>query len=198
MEEKYPSQELLKAAIRRATINRKFVPVLMGSALKNKGIQLLLDGVLDFLPNPREVDNWAQLEDEKGNVQKCKMETDPSKTFVGLAFKIEMGRYGQLTYLRVYQGTLRKGMWLLNTRNKKRIRVQRSVLMHANKMEDVQAAESGAICAMFGVVCRSGDTFVSEDSPQYSMEPIHVPEPVISQVTQYSMFNYSGSHVIGR
>ncbi|KAI6655505.1 Elongation factor G, mitochondrial [Oopsacas minuta] len=181
LEEKYPSQELLKSSIRRATISRKFVPVVLGSALKNKGIQPLLDCVLDYMPNPREVDNWARLEDDNGKVQKYKMETDPSKSFVGLAFKIEMGRYGQLTYLRVYQGTLKKGMWLLNTRSKKRIRVPRSVLMHADKMQDIQTAESGAICAMFGVECRSGDTFVSEESPPYSMESIHVPEPVISQ-----------------
>ena len=182
MAEEHPSEDVLISAIRRATIARKFVPVLMGSALKNKGIQPMLDSVLDFLPNPRQVDNWALLEDEQGKVQRHKIETDPDKPFVGLAFKIEMGKHGQLTYLRVYQGTLSKGAWLLNTRIKKKIRAQRTILMHANKMEDIQTAESGSICAMFGVDCRSGDTFVSEESPRYSMEPIHVPDPVISQV----------------
>lgn len=104
-EERVPTESDLMAAIRRACIKRAFTPVLVGTALKNKGVQPLLDAVIDYLPNPGEVPNFAHLENGK---EQQKITLDPARTgvkpFAGLAFKLEAGRFGQLTYVRVYQG----------------------------------------------------------------------------------------------
>ncbi|XP_032363826.1 elongation factor G, mitochondrial [Etheostoma spectabile] len=183
LEEKIPTNKDLKAAIRRATVQRLFTPVLVGTALKNKGVQPLLDAVLDYLPNPTEVQNYAILNDEDdGQTSKILMDPtrDSAKPFVGLAFKLEAGRFGQLTYVRVYQGCLKKGEYIINTRTSKKVRVQRLVRLHADQMEDVDEVYAGDICALFGIDCASGDTFTSRTSANLSMESIHVPEPVIS------------------
>ncbi|KAM9317273.1 elongation factor G, mitochondrial [Gastrophryne carolinensis] len=183
LEEKIPSAADLKMAIRRATLRRLFTPVLVGSALKNKGVQPLLDAVLDYLPNPSEVSNYAILNDSKGDdSSKILMSSarDDSHPFVGLAFKLEAGRFGQLTYVRVYQGMLKKGEYIFNTRSGKKVRIQRLVRLHAEKMEDVDEVYAGDICALFGIDCASGDTFTSKGSDNLSMESIHVPDPVIS------------------
>lgn len=183
LEEKIPTTEELKAAIRRVTLQRLFTPVLVGTALKNKGVQPLLDAVLDYLPNPTEVKNYAILNEEDGS-ETSKIQMDPtrdsSNPFVGLAFKLEAGRFGQLTYVRVYQGCLKKGEYIYNTRSSKKVRVQRLVRLHADQMEDVDQVYAGDICALFGIDCASGDTFTSRTSANLSMESIHVPEPVIS------------------
>lgn len=183
LEEKIPTTEELKAAIRRATVQRLFTPVLVGTALKNKGVQPLLDAVLDYLPNPTEVKNYAILNEEDGS-ETSKIQMDPtrdsSNPFVGLAFKLEAGRFGQLTYVRVYQGCLKKGEYIYNTRSSKKVRVQRLVRLHADQMEDVDQVYAGDICALFGIDCASGDTFTSRTSANLSMESIHIPEPVIS------------------
>ncbi|XP_020491815.2 elongation factor G, mitochondrial [Labrus bergylta] len=183
LEEKVPTNADLKAAIRRATVQRLFSPVLVGTALKNKGVQPLLDAVLDYLPNPTEVKNYAILNEENSSEAK-KIEMDPTrdseKPYVGLAFKLEAGRFGQLTYVRVYQGCLKKGEYIYNTRTGKKVRVQRLVCLHADQMEDVDEVYAGDICALFGIDCASGDTFTSRTSANLSMESIHVPEPVIS------------------
>lgn len=183
LEEKIPTNDDLKAAIRRATVQRLFSPVLVGTALKNKGVQPLLDAVLDYLPNPTEVKNYAILNDEETS-QSSKLQMDPtrdaSNPFVGLAFKLEAGRFGQLTYVRVYQGCLKKGEYIYNTRTSKRVRVQRLVRLHADQMEDVDDVYAGDICALFGIDCASGDTFTSMTSSNLSMESIHIPEAVIS------------------
>uniref|UniRef100_A0AAR2KND3 Elongation factor G, mitochondrial n=1 Tax=Pygocentrus nattereri TaxID=42514 RepID=A0AAR2KND3_PYGNA len=157
---------------------RSFSPVLVGSALKNKGVQPLLDAVLDYLPNPSEVNNYAILNDDS----KVLMDStrDAAKPYVGLAFKLEAGRFGQLTYVRVYQGCLKKGEYIYNTRTGKRVRVQRLVRLHADQMEDVEEVYAGDICALFGIDCASGDTFTARTSANLSMESIHVPDPVIS------------------
>uniref|UniRef100_G3P617 Elongation factor G, mitochondrial n=1 Tax=Gasterosteus aculeatus aculeatus TaxID=481459 RepID=G3P617_GASAC len=180
LEEKVPTNDDLKAAIRRATVQRLFTPVLVGTALKNKGVQPLLDAVLDYLPTPTEVKNYAILNDDETS----KIEMDPTRDstnpYVGLAFKLEAGRFGQLTYVRVYQGCLRKGEYIYNTRTGKKVRVQRLVRLHADQMEDVDEVYAGDICALFGIDCASGDTFTSRASSNLSMESIHVPEPVIS------------------
>ena len=152
-----PSVEDLKAAIRRATIARAFAPVFMGSAFKNRGVQLLLDGVVDYLPAPHEVENVAlDLDKEETPVV---LSADPTAPLVGLAFKLEEGRFGQLTYLRIYQGTIAKGGVIVNTSTGKKLKVPRLVRMHSEEMEDVVEAKAGEIVALFGVDCKSGDTF---------------------------------------
>jgi elongation factor G len=183
MEEKFlmeeePTVEELRAAIRRATLALKATPVFMGSAYKNKGVQLLLDGVTMFLPNPTEVQNVALDQDK--NEEKVILSTDPKKPFVGLAFKLEDGRYGQLTYMRIYQGKVTKGDFIINcSSNGKRIKVPRLVRMHAAQMVDTESAASGDIVAMFGVECASGDTF-TDGTVNYTMTSMHVPDAVIS------------------
>ncbi|TRZ11209.1 hypothetical protein HGM15179_015881 [Zosterops borbonicus] len=183
LEEKIPTAAQLKLAIRRATLQKSFTPVLVGSALKNKGVQPLLDAVLEYLPNPSEVENYALL--NKGDSQEqtkflLNSARDDSQPFIGLAFKLEAGRFGQLTYVRVYQGMLRKSDYIYNTRTGKKVRVQRLVRMHSDNMEDVSEVYAGDICALFGIDCASGDTFTDKTSTDISMESIHVPDPVIS------------------
>ncbi len=171
------SAEELKAAIRRATIALKMTPVMCGSAYKNKGVQTLLDGVIDYLPNPAEVENIAL--DQKNNEAKVELSTEPDKPLVALAFKLEDGRYGQLTYMRIYQGRMQKGEFIVNQVNQKRVKVPRIVRMHSNEMNDVTEATSGDIVALFGVECSSGDTF-TDGTVNYTMTSMHVPDAVIS------------------
>lgn len=177
LEEKVPTKEQIKAAIRRATIGLKFSPVLMGSALANKGIQPMLDAVCDYLPNPTEVENLA-LDRSKGEAP-TQLIPYNALPFVGLAFKLEENNYGQLTYIRVYQGKLRRGAYLFNAKTNKKVRIPRIVRMHSNEMEDVQEVGAGEICAVFGVDCASGDTFTDGNLP-YVMTSIFVPDAVMS------------------
>ncbi|NXG17188.1 EFGM factor, partial [Grallaria varia] len=183
LEEKIPTAAELKLAIRRATLKKSFTPVLVGSALKNKGVQPLLDAVLEYLPNPSEVENYALLNQGNSEDQTkflLNSARDDSQPFIGLAFKLEAGKFGQLTYIRVYQGMLKKSDYIYNTRTGKRVRVQRLVRMHSDNMEDVNEVYAGDICALFGIDCASGDTFTDKTSTAISMESIHVPDPVIS------------------
>ena len=169
--------DLLKECIRRATINLELCPVFMGSAYKNKGIQPLLDGVIDYLPNPTDVENKAL--DLDNNEKEVVLESKEDAKPVILAFKLEDGQYGQLTYIRVYQGKIKKGDTLYNTRSKKKFLVGRLVKMHASTMEDISEAGCGEIAALFGIDCASGDTFC-DPSLNYSMTSMFVPNPVIS------------------
>ncbi|NXK68707.1 EFGM factor, partial [Sylvietta virens] len=183
LEEKIPTAAQLKLAIRRATLQKSFTPVFVGSALKNKGVQPLLDAVLEYLPNPSEVENYALLSQGDSQDQTkflLNSARDDSQPFIGLAFKLEAGRFGQLTYVRVYQGMLKKSDYIYNTRTGKKVRVQRLVRMHSDNMEDVNEVYAGDICALFGIDCASGDTFTDKTSTDISMESIHVPDPVIS------------------
>lgn len=177
LDEKVPSAEQIKAAVRRATIALKFTPVFMGSALADKSVQPMLDAVCDYLPNPAEVENLA-LDKNQGE-KPVKLVSYNSLPFVGLAFKLEESNYGQLTYIRVYQGSLKKGMNVFNARSDKRIKIPRIVRMHSNEMEEVPEIGAGEICAVFGVDCASGDTFTDGGLP-YSMTSMFVPDPVIS------------------
>ena len=170
-------EEVMKKIIRRQTVDLKFVPVFMGSAYKNKGIQPMLDGVIDYLPNPREVKNYAH--DINKNNEKVMTDLDEKKPFVGLAFKLEESQFGQLTYVRIYQGKLKKGAMLANTATKKKVKISRMVRMHSNEMEDINEAGPGDIFAIFGVDCASGETFC-DPSVNLKMENMHVPEPVMS------------------
>ena len=181
--------QLIRDAIRRCTINRTFVPVLMGSAYHNIGVQPLLDAVIDWLPAPHELSNQA-IDLESG--EKFALGKNSSDPLVALAFKLEDGRYGQLTYLRIYQGTIQRGSWLTNVRTGKRTRVPRVVRMHANQMEDVDCVGSGEICALFGVDCASGDTFTDGET-NCSLSPIHIPHPVVSLAIKPKNSASSGS-----
>jgi elongation factor G len=171
----------LEEAIRRATIAQTFVPVFMGSAFKNKGVQPLLDGVVSFLPSPNEVNNYAL--DQNNNEERVTLTGSPDGPLVALAFKLEEGRFGQLTYLRVYEGVIKKGDFIINVNTGKRIKVPRLVRMHSNDMEDIQEAHAGQIVAVFGIECASGDTF-TDGSVKYTMTSMNVPEPVMSLAVQ--------------
>lgn len=175
--EEEPTIAELKAAVRKGTLELKLTPVFVGSAYKNKGVQKLLDGVADYLPNPTEVKNEA-LDLDKSE-EKVTMKVDAGAPFVGYAFKLEDGRYGQLTYMRVYQGTVRKGDFIVNTANQRKVKVPRLVKMHSDAMDDVESASAGDIVALFGIDCSSGDTF-TDGSLNYAMTSMFVPEAVIS------------------
>jgi elongation factor G len=148
----------------------------MGSAYKNKAVQKLLDGVVDFLPDPTEVVNEA-LDLEK-NEERVVLKSDPGLPFVGLAFKLDETRFGQLTYIRVYQGVLKRGDSILNARTDKEVRVGRLIRMHSDEMEDIESSHSGDIVALFGIDCASGDTFC-DPKIRFAMTSMHVPAPVI-------------------
>ena len=167
----------LRKAIRTATLSLKFTPVMMGSAFKNKGVQLLLNAVTYYLPNPSEVSNEAL--DQDNNEAKVELTSDPTKPFVGLAFKLEDGKYGQLTYMRIYQGTVNKGDFIYNMANRKKIKVPRLVRMHADEMHDIDSARAGDIVALFGVECASGDTF-TDDKTHVTLTSMFIPNAVIS------------------
>lgn len=177
LEEGTPTVEQLRAAVRRSTIALKFTPVFMGSALADKSVQPMLDGVCDYLPNPSEVENLAL--DQRRKEAPVKLLSYNALPFVGLAFKLEESNFGQLTYIRVYQGSIRKGIFVYNARTNKKVKIPRIVRMHSNEMEDVSEIGAGEICAVFGVDCASGDTF-TDGTLGYTMTSMFVPEPVIS------------------
>ncbi|MCB9507687.1 MAG: elongation factor G [Myxococcales bacterium] len=169
--------ELLYPVIRRATLLRKLTPVCLGSAYKNKAVQPLLDNVIRFLPSPLDQDYDAL--DQRNDEAQVTLTCDASKPLVMLAFKLEDGRYGQLTYCRVYQGTLSKGDTVHNMQNGKRVKVGRLVQMHSDEMHDIDSAQAGDIVALFGVDCASGDTF-TDGNLLVTMTSIFVPESVVT------------------
>ncbi|MBT8495691.1 MAG: elongation factor G, partial [Deltaproteobacteria bacterium] len=176
LEENVTEAQVIEA-VRKGTISRQLTPVFMGSAYKNKAVQPLLDAVIRYLPDPAEVENTAvDLDNEEAQVI---LDSDSSKPTVALAFKLEDGRYGQLTYLRIYQGALKRDGTLINSRSGKKLRIGRLVRMHSDEMEDITEAGAGDIVAMFGVDCHSGDTF-TDGTVNLSMSAMHVPEPVVS------------------
>ncbi|MDP2914477.1 MAG: elongation factor G [Candidatus Aminicenantes bacterium] len=175
------TEDLIHAAVRTGTIARKLTPVFVGSAYKNKGIQPLLDSVVRYLPNPADVKNVARDLDEGG--KEIVLKADDDAPTVLLAFKLEDGPYGQLTYIRIYQGSLKKGDEIYNTRSRQKVKIGRLVRMHADSMEDIAFAGAGDIVALFGIDCASGDTFASPGL-NVAMTSIFVPEPVISLAIQ--------------
>ena len=173
LDELEPTKEQIKAAIRRATISLKFTPVVIGSALADKSVQPMLDAVCDYLPNPAEVENLAL--DKRRKEAQVKLVSYNSLPFVGLAFKLEESNFGQLTYIRVYQGTLKKGMNVFNARTDKKVKIPKIVRMHSDEMEEIQEIGAGEICAVFGVDCASGDTF-TDGALEYTMVSLHNPQ----------------------
>ncbi len=169
--------EMLEPVVKRATLARTVTPVFMGSAYKNKGVQALLDAVVKFLPCPLEM-NYHALEKDDEEV-KHDLTPDPKKPLVMLAFKLEDGRYGQLTYCRIYQGTLEKGENIYNMSSGQKTKVGRLVRMHSDEMNEIEEAEAGDIVALFGVDCASGDTF-TDGTIDVTMTSIHVPDAVIT------------------
>ncbi|MGD8367975.1 MAG: elongation factor G [Desulfobacterales bacterium] len=177
LEEAEISERLVYDAVRAGTLSRAITPVFLGSAYKNKGVQPLLDAVIRLLPCPTDVRNEGlDMDRDEAPVE---LKADPEAPTVALAFKLEDGQYGQLTYIRVYQGKLAKGDTVINVRTGKKIKLGRLVRMHADQMEDIESIPAGFIGALFGIDCASGDTFVSPGH-NISMTSMYVPDPVIS------------------
>ena len=174
--EEEPTEQQFQDAIRRTTLTCRS-PCLHGERLQKQGVQPLLDGVQRYLPDPTEIQNVAL--DRSKDEAEVKLKTDHDEPLVALAFKLEEGQFGQLTYLRVYQGVLKKGSQIINTSSGKKIKVPRTVRMHSADMEDVNEVGAGEICAMFGVECNTGDTFC-DPGVNLAMTSMFVPNPVIS------------------
>ncbi len=172
------SQDELKLAVRKATLSLKFVGVIPGSAFKNKGVQMLMDAVVDYLPNPLDL---PPMKGEDSDGVETAVKPDDSAKVAGLAFKLMTDPYvGKLVFFRIYQGTLKKGTALYNPRTRKTERVSRLMIMKADAREDIEVAYSGDICALIGVKdVVTGDTLADRDL-DIRLEPPSFPEPVIS------------------
>jgi len=177
LDEKPVENDMIRRTIREATINRDIVPLMLGSAFKNKGVQPLMDAVCDFLPSPMDRSSFARDHDNEGT--EIPLASDPDAPLVAMVFKIADESFGQLSYVRIYQGQIVKGRQYRNARTNRMQRIGRIVRMHANDREDITDAGPGDIIALLAVDCASGDT-ICGDGVNYSLESIFVAEPVIS------------------
>ncbi len=177
LEDQPVEESLIRRVIREATINRDIVPMMMGSAFKNKGVQPLMDAVCDFLPSPMDRSYFARDHDNAGT--ETPLASDPDAPLVAMVFKITDESFGQLSYVRVYQGRIVKGQQYRNARTNRVLRVGRIVRMHANDRTDINDAGPGDIIALLAVECASGDTLCGEGI-NYSLESIFIADPVIS------------------
>ena len=176
LEEQDVPVDLVVATLREATIAQQVCPVLMGSAYKNKGVQLLLDAVSAYLPSPLEREVFAKDIDD-GNAE-ITLAADTDAPMVAMAFKLVEEAFGQVTYTRIYQGTLRKGQFYYNSRQRKKQRISRILRVHADQKEDIDSAGAGDIVAVMGIECATGDTYC-EEGTNYALESIYAAEPVI-------------------
>jgi elongation factor G len=172
-------EDLIHDTIRRATLSQEITPVLMGSAYKNKGVQLLLDAVGRYLPTPLDREMTATDISKPKEPVKVTLSADPKKPMVGMAFKLVEEPTGQITYFRIYQGTVNKGEMYTNTRTGKTQRFSRILRVHADEREDIPSATAGDIVAIVGIDCASGTTYCGGDL-EYTLESIYVPDAVIS------------------
>ena len=176
------SVEELRKALRKATINKELVPVLCGSAFKNKGVQPLLDAVIDYLPSPVDLPPIKGVNPNTGEEEERKpLDTEP---FCAYAFKVMSDPYaGQLTYMRVFSGKVKAGSYVLNVTKGEKQRVGRLLLMHANTREEIQEVAAGEICAVVGLDAATGDTLADEKHP-IILEQLEFPDPVISMAIE--------------
>ena len=172
-----PSEDMIHNTLRTIVLNREATPVFMGTAFKNKGVQPLLDAVNRYLPSPK--DRSVEANKAGDEEEKLALEPDPSKPFVGMAFKIVEDPFGQLTFTRIYQGTIRKGETYINQRTGRKDRFSRIVRMHSEKREEIDEATAGDIVAVMGIDCASGDTYCDEQK-YCTLENIFVADPVIT------------------
>ncbi|MAI43164.1 MAG: elongation factor G [Puniceicoccaceae bacterium MED-G32] len=174
-----PSLEVLKQCIRKGTRELAFFPTYCGSSFKNKGVQLILDAVVDYLPNPTEVNPQPEV-DPEGNETGEFAEVDPNKPLRALAFKIMDDKYGALTFTRIYSGKISKGMSVLNTFTGKTERIGRIIEMHADDRSEVDSAQAGDIVALLGMKSVQTGHTLSDPNKPATLEPMVFPEPVIS------------------
>lgn len=170
------SEELVHRVVKDAVLSQQFTPVFLGTAYRNKGVQLLLDAIVRYLPAPTEVETKAMAHNDPNH--EIPLEADPSKPTVAMAFKIVEDPYGALTFMRIYQGRFEKGGSYYNQRTGRKERFSRIVRMHADQREELDVAEAGDIVAVLGVDCASGDTYASE-YPYCTLQNMFVPDPVI-------------------
>ncbi|ELP29822.1 elongation factor G [Rhodopirellula baltica] len=175
LSEEEVSKDMIYRVMREAVLNGA-TPVYMGSAYKNKGVQPLLNAVTQYLPSPLDREIYGR--DPSDEEKKIELSPDPDKPFVGMAFKIVEDPFGQLTFMRIYQGTIKKGEAYTNQRSQKKERFSRIVRMHSEKREEIDEAGPGDIIAVMGIDCASGDTYCSERD-YATLESMYVPEPVI-------------------
>ncbi|QDU61886.1 Elongation factor G [Planctomycetes bacterium Pan216] len=176
LEEQEVPEELINTILREATLSQDITPVMMGTAYRDKGVQPLLDAVGKYLPSPLDRDIHATDLDKE---EETTLSPDPKAPMVGMAFKLVDEQFGQVTYFRVYQGTLKKAEQYINTRSGRKQRFARLLKIHADETEEIDTAGPGDILAIVGIDASSGDTYVGGDT-NYALESIHVPEPVIS------------------
>jgi elongation factor G len=176
LEEEEVPIDLIHKTIREGTIAQQLCPVMVGTAYRNKGVQELLDAVCRYLPSP--LDREVRAKDNDEGMAEIVLTPDPDAPLVAMAFKLVEEAFGQVTYMRVYQGTLQKGTFYYNSRQKKRARISRILRVHADQKEDIDAATAGDIVAVMGIECATGDTYCAEGT-NVSLESIFAAEPVI-------------------
>ena len=176
LEEEEVPIALIHKTIREATVASQVCPVLIGSAYKNKGVQPLLDAIAAYLPSPLDRDVFAK--DNDNGMAEMPLAADPDAPLVGMAFKLVEEPFGQVTYMRLYQGTLKKGQFYYNSRQRKRGRISRILRVHADEKEDIDSASAGDIVAVMGIEPATGDTYC-EEGVNVSLESIYAAEPVI-------------------